>query len=89
MVVMAGIVVLAVGFRSFPPVMQSYLLSAVDDDSTGADFGAFKSVYTGIGSLGTTYVGGMTDVADYEVAFWGFVPLTLLGRLLVVYYLRT
>lgn len=54
--------------------MQSYLLSAVDDDSIGADFGAFKSVYTGIGSLGTTYVGVVTDVANYEVAFWGFVP---------------
>lgn len=86
-VVMVGIVVLAAGFRSFPPVMQSYLLSAVDDDSTGADFGAFKSVYTGIGSLGTTYVGAVTDVMNYQVAFWGFVPLTLFGFVLVVNYL--
>lgn len=81
---MGSVVAVAAGFRSFPPVMQSYLLGEMADDSAGGDFGALKSLYTGLGSVGTTYVGVVAGAAGYEVAFWGFVPVAAFGLLVVV-----
>lgn len=82
-----GVVVLAAGFRSFPPVIQSHLLNKMAHDSTGGDFGALKSVYTGLGSLGATYVGVVADATNYLVAFWGFVPIAIVATLIVFRYL--
>jgi MFS family permease len=80
----AGITAFAVGTRSFPPVMQAYLLSSFPDDSMGADFGALKTIYTGVGSLGPAYVGLVAQQFNYVVAFAGLVPfLVLAGGILL------
>jgi hypothetical protein len=63
--------------------MQSYLLGELADDSAGGDFGALKSLYTALGSTGSTYVGIVAGAASYEGAYWGFLPITAVGLLIV------
>lgn len=83
--VVAGIVALALGTRSFPPVMQAYLLSLFPDESMGGDFGALKTVYTGVGSLGPAYVGLVAQRFDYAVAFGGLVPCLVLAGAIILW----
>lgn len=78
-VTVAGVVVYAVGIRSFPPVMQAYAMDIFPDESMGGDFGAIKTIYTGVGSLGPAYVGFVAQRADYAVAFGGLAVCLLAG----------
>lgn len=79
-VLIAGsIIVFAVGLMAYPPVMQAYLLDTFADASMGGDFGAFKTVYSGIGSLGPSYVGYVGGYWNYTVAFIGLTVSLCLG----------
>lgn len=73
--VMLSIVLIAVGLRSFPPVMQAHLMDLFADKSMGGDLGALKTVYNLVGSLGPTYVGLAVSGANYSMAFLGLVPM--------------
>jgi MFS family permease len=84
-VIVLGIVVYAAGLRAFPPVMQAYLMDVFPDESMGGDLGALKSIYTGIGSLGPTYVGFVAQQWNYSVAFGGFVPLLVVSAGIIVW----
>lgn len=66
------IIVFAVGIRSFPPVMQAFVFSRLPSESSAGDFGALKTVYTGIGSLGPLYVGIVASSMGYGIAFLGY-----------------
>lgn len=84
-VVVSGIAVYAAGLRAFPPVIQAYLMDIFPDDSMGGDLGALKSIYTGIGSLGPTYVGFVAQEWSYTVAFAGFIPFLALSAAIIVW----
>jgi hypothetical protein len=47
-----------------------------------------RTVYIGIGTLGPTYVGVVTDTIDYATAFAGLVGCLLLSSLLVLAFGR-
>lgn len=79
-----GIVLFAVGMLAFPPVMQAYLMDVFPDESMGGDFGALKTVYTGIGSLSPTYVGVVAERVSYVVAFAGLLVLLIAGAALLL-----
>jgi predicted MFS family arabinose efflux permease len=83
-----GIGVLSVGLAGFWPVMQTYIMELVPDDTKAGDYGAFSMVYIGVGSLGPTYVGVVADAANYRVAFTGLVLCLFLGSLSAVVFLR-
>ncbi|MDY6819310.1 MAG: MFS transporter [Halobacteriales archaeon] len=89
-VILLGVVVFAAGLRSYPPVMQAYLMDAFPDDSMGGDFGAIKAIYTGVGSLGPSYIGFVAQEATYVVAFSGLVValLAAVGIILWLMYSR-
>jgi MFS family permease len=70
--VAAGIALLAAGMMTFPPVTQAYLLDLFPESSMGGDFGAFRTLYKLLASLGPTYVGLVAERASYTVAFGGF-----------------
>lgn len=80
-----GVVVFSMGLMSFTPVMQSYLLDIFPNDSAGGDFGAFKTVYSGLASFGPMYVGVVAEHASYTTAFGGMILclITALGVLLL------
>lgn len=84
-----GIVVLGVGARSFPPVMSAYLLDLFPDESVAGDFGALKTVYSGVGSLGPAYVGLVAERGSYSFAFAGYVPLLVLAIALLAWIRRS
>jgi MFS family permease len=80
--VLVTIVVFSVGVRAYPPVMQAHLMDLVPDENTGGDFGAIKTVYTLIGSVGPLYVGYVSDVASYTIAFAG-LGVSLLASIVI------
>lgn len=75
----ASVVVLAVGVRSFPPVMQAFVFELFPSDSLAGDFGALKTAYAGIGSLGPFYVGVVTSAFGYTEALLGYVVVLLVA----------
>ena len=84
--VFATIVVFAVGVRAYPPVMQAHLMDLVPDESSGGDFGAIKTIYTLIGSVGPLYVGFVSGIATYTFAFAGLL-VSLLASLVISVWL--
>lgn len=83
--VVAGVVVFATGLSSFPAVMQAYLMDLFDDESMAGDFGALKTIYSGVGSLGPTFVGTVAERASYGVALTGLAGTLVVGILLVLW----
>ncbi|RMB25031.1 MFS transporter [Haloplanus aerogenes] len=73
LVAVLGVVVVAVGLRSYPPVMQAHLIGLFPDDSMAGDLGAMKMIWTGVGSFAPTYVGVVAARSSYGLAFTGFV----------------
>lgn len=87
-VAIVGIAVLSVGLGGFWPVMQTYIMGVVPNDTKAGDYGAFSMVYIGVGSLGPAYVGLVADVADYHTAFAGLAGCLLVATLSAVVFLR-
>lgn len=77
--ILLAIVVFSAGLMAYPPVMQAYLLDIMPTANIGGDFGAFKTVYTAVGSLGPVYVGLVAERVGYAVAFGGTVTCLVLG----------
>ena len=78
--VIFGIVIYALGTWAFPPVMQSYLFEVFPEDTVGGDFGTLKTIYTGVGSFGSTYVGLVAlHFGSYGLAFAGLIVALFLG----------
>lgn len=82
--VLLSVVILAIGVRSYPPVMQAFIFSIFPDDSIAGDFGALKMVYTGIGSLGPLYVGIVAQQFTYTYAFFGYFCILLIAMFSIV-----
>lgn len=74
-----GIVVYAMGFMAFSPVVQAYLMDVFPDGNKGGDLGAFKTVYEGLSSIGPTYVGVVAGFSSYTAAFSGFLICLVLS----------
>lgn len=72
-VIVLGIVLYAAGVMAFTPVLQAYLMDVFPDEHKGGDFGAFKTVYEGLSSIGPTYVGVIAGIASYSTAFTSFL----------------
>lgn len=83
---MLTIMLFAAGLTTYPPVMQSHLMDTFPNTNMGGDFGAYKTMYSGIGSLGPAYVGFVAKEATYSEAFGGFI-LCLIGSVILVGWL--
>lgn len=81
----AGILTFSIGIWTFPPVMQAHVMDQFADTSMGGDFGAFKAVYSGIGSLSTSYIGLMSGWTSYSTAFWTLGSCLVLGAILLLF----
>lgn len=86
--VLAGVVVFAAGLMAYPPVMQAYVMDVLPDGSMGGDFGAMRTVYVSVGSLGPTYVGFVAEYASYTTAFVGLTGCLLCSMVLIVLLIR-
>jgi MFS family permease len=77
--VFASVLVLAVGVRAYPPTMQAFAMEWFPGDSLAGDFGALKTLYSGIGSLGPFYIGTIGEFASYRLAYVGCVAALLVS----------
>jgi MFS family permease len=87
-VVALGIGILAAGMGSFWPLMYAHLMDALPDGEMGGEFGATRTVFMGLGSLGPAYVGTTVDFFGYVAAFSGFVLALLATTVLVLVVAR-
>lgn len=71
--VVSWVIVFALGMRGFPAVMQAFVLDLFPNESMAGDFGALKTIYTGVGALGPIFVGGVADASSFSVAFAGIM----------------
>jgi MFS family permease len=83
--VLVGIGVFSLGLLSFPPVMQAFLMDVFPDTNKGGDFGIFRTLYFGVGSLGPTYAGVVSDEFDFLVAFAGLVVCLVAGGGIIIW----
>ena len=81
---LVGVVCFAVGLLAYPPVMQAYIMDSLPDASMGGDFGAIRTLYITVGSLGPTYTGYVAETADYSWAFLGLVGCLFVSSALIV-----
>ncbi|MFW5949395.1 MAG: MFS transporter [Halolamina sp.] len=84
LVALVAVAVFSAGLLAYPPVMQAYLMDSFPSESMAGDFGAMRSVYIGIGSLGATYVGVVAQYVDYDTAFLGLVGCLVLSSVVIV-----
>lgn len=82
-----ALVTFSAGIMPFPPVMQAHLMENFLDKNIGGDFGAFKTIYSGIGSLGPLYVGLIASWRDYTTAYLGLACCLLVsGAVILLIY---
>ncbi len=86
--VTASVVVFAAGLMAYPPAMQAHLMDVFPDGSMGGDLGATRTIYIGLGSLGTTYVGFVAGRAGYKIAFAGLLACLLVSASIVLLLAR-
>jgi predicted MFS family arabinose efflux permease len=83
LLVAIGIVGFALGLMAYPPVMQAYLMDVFETETMGGDLGAMRSVYIGISSLGTTYVGVVAEFWNFTVAFAGLLACLIASATII------
>lgn len=86
--VLAGILLFGLGGTAFWPLMISALVARLPDENVGGDFGAFSTVYTTLGSLGSAYVGVVADLSSFETAFAGIGGCVLTAALVLAWLSR-
>jgi MFS family permease len=84
-----AIILFGMGLMAYTPVMQAYLMDYFPDNSMGGDFGAFKTIYSGGGSIGPAYVGFVASVSSYTTAFLTLICCLIGCTLLLIVFYRT
>lgn len=84
-VLLVAVVVLGAGYKTQFPIADAIVMDAAPEDSMGADLGAARAVFLGIGSVGPAIVGTTAAVFDFQVAFGLLVASLLASALLLAY----
>ena len=82
------IVVFAVGYKTEFPVIDAILLDAAPDADAGADLGAARTLFLGIGSVGPAFVGAVADRLDFTAAFAAMAALLVVAAGLLLWTAR-
>ena len=61
-----------------------HALDAVSQESNAGDYGAVRTIFFGIGSMGPLYIGIVASILGYEFAFAGFILCMLLGAFMLL-----
>lgn len=75
--VFAAVAVMATGYKAQFPLVDAQLLDVAPDENVGGDLGAARAVFLGVGALGPTYMGVVSTVAGYPLAFAGLAACLL------------
>jgi predicted MFS family arabinose efflux permease len=83
-VIILGVLVFAAGTRGVTPPLESFLMDRIPDEEMGGDFGAIRTLYLLVGSIGPGFAGYSASTIGYVSAFSSFVVFFLLGAVLLV-----
>lgn len=89
MVAIGGIILYALGQKSFGAPMQAYLMDSFPDASMGGDLGATRTTYMGLASLGPAVIGFLADVASFPIAYASTLLLLLFASGIILWIERT
>jgi len=87
-VIVGGIVVMGVGLAAIWPVLQTYMMSLLPEESKGGDYGVISATYVGIASVGPGAVGFVGDRAGFTVAFASLAGCLLASLVLALWLAR-
>lgn len=64
-----------IGFHGFRPVRDSYLMDIIPDNIGGGTLGIIRTCMTGVGALAPAFIGLISDIMNFTVAYGiiGFV----------------
>jgi len=68
-VVLSGVVLFAVGVGGFWPPFNTHLMEVLSSDGRGSEYGAARTVWVGIGSIGPGIVGVVGSWVNYNIGF--------------------
>ncbi|MFC7075163.1 MFS transporter [Haloarcula halophila] len=74
----------ALGYKAVFPVADATLLDAAPADNLGADLGAARALFLGVGALGPVYMGWIAAVASYRLAFTGLAGCLVVAAALLL-----
>jgi len=80
----AAIVAFAFGYKAQFPVIDAILLDAAPSADAGADLGAARTLFLGVGSLGPAFVGVVADRFDFAVGFAALVGILVVAAALLL-----
>ncbi len=83
--VAAAVVAFAFGYKAQFPVIDAILLDAAPDADAGADLGAARTLFLGIGSLGPAFVGAVADRLDFTAAFAALAGLLVVAAAVLLW----
>jgi MFS family permease len=87
--VAAGTVVMAVGYKTQFPIVDSVVMDAAPDGSVGGDLGAARGLFLTTNAAGPGVVGVLAQFYSYTVAFWVLAgTIAVAGLVLVRQYVR-
>jgi len=66
-----GTAIFAIGLAAFWPVYNATMMETLSGSSRGSNFGAIRSLYLILGSLGPAFVGITADLTSYSISFAG------------------
>lgn len=77
--IILGVLVFAAGTRGVTPPLESFLMDRFPDDEMGGDFGAIRTLYLLVGSIGPGFAGFAASTIGFVSAFSSFIVFFLLG----------
>lgn len=86
-VIVGGILLLGGGLSAFFVLVQTDVMNRFPVASMGGDFGATRTVFVGIGSLGPAYIGFAAERVGYTGAFVGLL-VVIGGTFLLLLQIR-
>ena len=82
--VAAGTVVMAVGYKTQFPIVDSVVMDAAPDGSVGGDLGAARGLFLATNAVGPGVVGVLAQFYSYTVAFWVLAGTMAVAALILV-----
>lgn len=86
---MVGTFMYAIGLMAFWPLINTEFVNILSESTIGADYGINRAIFFGLGSLGPTYVGFVTDRASIVTAYFGLVGCFVAAAGIVIYLSRS
>lgn len=82
--IILGVIVFAAGTRGVTPPLESFLMDRFPAERMGGDFGAIRTLYLLVGSIGPGFAGFAASTMGYVTAFSSFIVFFLVGGILLV-----